>query len=952
MAIVDLETTGLPSNSTAEILEFGVLTFDLADPDRDLCTAALGESTAESTAKVEVRALAGLIRPRFPLPSEIKRLTGLRDRDVEAAKRLDEVRYRVAAALEGRVLIAHNAEFERNFLTRYVSKEFKHAVFLDTQDLFALTHPDSPDLRLASFIRLLLDREERHRALSDALDTGRVLAAIAQGAERAEDRYLVASRALTRYAPSSPWLQLLRSPLIPEPDRVPDQFIYIADSNSDSNPQSNYEPVPFDEDAIADVLADEERGRAYFPGYRVRREQIELARHFVRNFKSGGTLLLEGGTGVGKSLAYLAAAIPFAIERRRSGQRGPIVISTRTKLLQDQLLRKDIAAAARFLGYPELRALSIKGRANYVCERRLTEVLEEGREIGSFAEERYAYAVLLACARTRPYAEIGDLPSALLQRYPGLRDLRSRSVARRAEHCSREECGKTKGCPFGARRAALSRADLVVANHDLLLRWPSDYPKFTHVIADEAHEVPGVADDVYAQLVHPDEVLERIDEIFGRPSNRGEEPLLPLRLRKQVAVDVVAWRREIDLDFTNLGKSVTAGASEYGELQLPLDPDRVYPEAAEFARLAALHIDAVVLQAERLAAQREDIDHRIGARDPADDHQTEDGDRLDVGDDPVKRAIDELRDAADGLRTAFAGSPNYVSSFESLGRSQQRFRLLIRPVSLADSYHASFMDLLDSFAAVSASLFVAGDAFASLGELEIDERGGEKIRRVAVDSPFPYADNMRVVALKPVEDATSETAAVIAILAEELGGRTLGLFTSLARMNEVAALLDTALEGTGIEILTPRYGLEDPAALVQRFANSRGGAVLLGARTFWQGLDLPGDVLQAVVIEKLPFEVPTELRKRRENRLREAGVDPFSRMSLGKMLLHLKQMAGRLIRSETDVGITVIVDARTDRAYFRRLKDAFPKDTKIRAIRRHQLPSVLAEIELGRGSSP
>ncbi|MCH7867103.1 MAG: hypothetical protein IH881_05355 [Myxococcales bacterium] len=935
MAIVDLETTGLPADSSAEILEFGVLTFDLAGSGSDPQNLFGGISEAAPLARVEVRALDGLIRPRLPLPSEIRRLTGLRDRDVEAAKRLNEVRYRVAAALEGRVLIAHNAEFERSFLTRYVSKEFKNAVFLDTQDLLALTHPDAPDLRLASFTRLLLEREERHRALADALDTGRVLAAIASGAERGEERYLVARRALDRYAPDSPWLRLLRGPLITDPDLPPDQFIQIA--------PSNHEPVPFDEDAIASVLADEARGREYFPGYRVRKEQIELARHFVRNFESCGTLLLEGGTGVGKSLAYLAAAIPFALSRRRTGERGPVVISTRTKLLQDQLLRKDIAAAARFFGYPELRALSIKGRGNYACERRLTDVLDEGREMGSFPEERYAYAVLLACARTRPYAEIGDLPAALLHRYPNLRELKSRSVARRSEHCSREECGKTPGCPFGARRAALSRADLVVANHDLLLRWPNDYPTFSHVVADEAHEVAGVADDVYAQLISPDEVLERIDEIFGRPSDRGEEPLLPLRLRKQVAVDVVAWRREIDLDFIGLGKSVTGLASEYGELQLPLDPDRIYPEAAEFARLAAQHIDGIARQADLLAVQRDAADYAFHS--PAKNE-----DRGDDDDDPVKRAIGELRDAADGLRTAFAGSPDYVSSFESLGRSQQRFRLLIRPVSPADSYHASFMDPLDSFAAVSASLFIAGDAFASLGELEIDERGGEKIQRVAVESPFPYGENMRVVALKPVEDTTSETAAVLAVLAKELTGRTLGLFTSLKRMHEVAALLDTALEGTGIEILTPRYAVDDPAALVERFAKSRSGAVLLGARTFWQGLDLPGDVLQAVVIEKLPFEVPTELRKRRELRIRESGGDPFSRASLGKMLLHLKQMSGRLIRSETDRGITVIVDARTDRAYFRRLKDAFPRGTKIRAIRRHQLPSVLAEIKLGQGS--
>jgi ATP-dependent DNA helicase DinG len=209
---------------------------------------------------------------------------------------------------------------------------------------------------------------------------------------------------------------------------------------------------------------------------------------------------------------------------------------------------------------------------------------------------------------------------------------------------------------------------------------------------------------------------------------------------------------------------------------------------------------------------------------------------------------------------------------------------------------------------------------------------------------------MRAVALKPVGDTTAETAKVLELLARELGGRTLGLFTSLKRMNEVALQLEAALAGTGIEILTPVRAFEDPASLVERFANSRSGAVLLGARTFWQGLDLPGDALQAVVIEKLPFEVPTELRKRREDRIREMGGNPFAVHALGKMLLHLKQMAGRLIRTEDDRGVVVIVDARADKGYFRRLKEAFPAGTPVRAITRAEIPAVLAEIDLGRSA--
>jgi ATP-dependent DNA helicase DinG len=136
--------------------------------------------------------------------------------------------------------------------------------------------------------------------------------------------------------------------------------------------------------------------------------------------------------------------------------------------------------------------------------------------------------------------------------------------------------------------------------------------------------------------------------------------------------------------------------------------------------------------------------------------------------------------------------------------------------------------------------------------------------------------------------------------------------------------------------------------LVERFQQSRGGAVLLGARRFWQGIDVRGEDLQAVVIEKLPFDVPTELRRRRDERLRAAGENPFVRAALGRMLLHLKQMVGRLIRSETDRGIVVIVDARRDKGYFKRLEGALPSGAKIEIAPREDLPRIAAELGLGR----
>jgi ATP-dependent DNA helicase DinG len=888
LAIVDLETTGLAIADGAEILELGAV---LVDPGEE-----------------RLITLASLVKPRGPVPRPVKRLTGLDDADLAGAPPLEALQGALRSALTGRRVIAHNASFERAFLSHFVAPALAEQEFLDTLDLLALTHPDAPDLRLESFTRMLLGTEERHRALEDALDTARVIAAAGEGARAGLARFAVAREALESFAPDSPWLALLEKSEAPTPVRSEPPFVEIGASDE--------EAVAFDEDALARVLADEVRGRRHFGHFCARAGQIELARRFAQNLARDELLLAEGGTGVGKSLAYLSAAIPFALAREDAR---PVVVSTRTKLLQDQLVEKDIPAAARLLGYPELRAVSIKGRANYACARRLAQVLSEGSDSQMFPEDRLAYAVLQACARTRPHGEIASLPAALVRRYPALRDLLRRSVASRAEQCSREQCARERDCPLGRRRAALAQAHLIVANHDLLLRWPPDYPAFTHAIADEAHELAGVVDEVLALAVAPDALLERFDDLFGRPPSQRRprgEALLPPKERRAFDADSRAWRRELAADLGALGRALDGRAGEYGDVQLPLEPGPDASAAAAIARRIADSLDAIADRVPELP-------------EPA-----------------VQRAADDLREQAHALRTAFDEAPEHVAMLENVVAPFDGWRLAVRPVSPAREFHERFLSQLRSFAAVSASLFVQGDAFAATGELELEERGAERAQRVSVPSPFDYAAHMRVVALRGGGDElVRQTSDVLALLARELGGRTLGLFTSLRRMNDVADELAARLREDGLEVIAPRRDSDDPNALIARFAN--GGSVLLGARRFWQGIDIPGDALQAVVIEKLPFEVPTELRRRRERRLAERGLAPFERATLGKMLLHLKQMIGRLIRTEQDRGIVVIVEGRSEKPYFRRLAEALPPGCSVRVARFAELPSLLREVGIG-----
>ncbi len=912
LAVVDLETTGLPDRRSAHVIEFAAA---LVDPGRE---------TAET--------LSTLIRPRGELPAAIRRLTGLTDADLADAPRLDQVAPALAEALRGRTIIAHNAAFERHFLAKDIAAALQSARYLDTQDLLGLTHPIAADQRLESFTQLLLGRPEKHRALADVLDTVEILVKVAEGAADGHARYVNARRALDRFAPESGWRPILGVGFAAgeEPEEE-SPFVAIGETDE--------APVPFDEDAIAAALADEARGRRAFPRYRVRDEQIELARAFARNLKRGETLLIEGGTGVGKSLAYLAAAIPFVMDAREGKRKQPVIVSTRTKLLQDQLLGKDIAAAARFLGYPGLKAISIKGRANYVCERRLKDALAEGRDPELFIEERLTYATLLACARNRPHGEVGTLPAALHFRHPRLRELVRASVASRAEQCSREDCAKHPSCPFGQRRASLGKADLVVANHDLLLRWPPDYPSFSHVIIDEGHELAGVADEVFASTVRPEEIIERLDETFGAPSKMGLERdpgsgILPRKQRMEAAKEVRELRRTLLVDLSSLGRSLADHVSDFGELELPPFAEERHPDAARIAGACAARLEHLAGLAERLEDAAEwSFDEEPAASD---------------ADGPVRRHAGAWRDDARALRLAFLGeTEGVVAAFSRLTVPYDRWTLALRAVAPGEVFNTVFMDGLDSFAAVSASLFIDGDEFAALGELEIDTFAGRRLRRVRVDSPFDYASHLRVAALAGSGELEWDTARVIETLARRLGGRTLGLFTSLRRMHAVADRLAMALAGDDIEVLAPRRAGDDPAALVERFRTAPGGAVLLGARTFWQGLDLPGDSLQAVVIEKLPFEVPTELRKRRESRVREAGGRPFERYTLGKMLLYLKQMAGRLIRTESDRGVVVIVEGRTDKGYFRQLHHAFPEGTKIQVLSPDHVLDMLDDVGLG-----
>lgn len=856
-----------------------------------------------------------LIRTELVLTPFIQRLTGIEQDDVRTAPEAMEVSPALDAFIGDASVVAHNAAFERSWLERAVEPRFRDHQFLDTVELLALVYPDAPNMKLDTFCRRALGRAERHRALDDALDTLRVVVRILEESRDGNPAAANALSALRTFAPRSPWIPhfaSIRGSSSIDAASVQDKGLR-ATSQLPTLP-----PVPFDADAIAARLGDEEAVREIIPGFAAREGQAQLARRVhgcLAGSKGKSVVLCEAGTGIGKTLAYLAAAIPFAV---KTGEQ--VIISTSSKMLQTQLLEKDIPAAARMLGYPDLRFAVMKGRGNYVCRRRLDSFLETKRADG---EGGFATALLSAFAESTGHGEVDRIPSVLFQLNPDLERHTREVTSGDATECSRSACETTGGhCVFREARRSLEGAQIAVVNHDLLLRWPPDYPPLRHLVLDEIHELVERADGAYARSANAVEIVHRLESLVGRRGGEGsveDERILDTAERALTLAAAVGQE----------GRRLARGEGAQSGFQFSRDEmlvpwDGPGPEWKDLTDRALA-----------LASALGEITTSIRASD--------DEGRL-------ARSCEVFEEATRVLEGALPAPSNdmFVYRLRGLSRpSTISWRLVATPVLPADDFRIRVLEQAESLFGTTATLSAGSDTSGAVRELKLDEGASGRLAvPEAIESPFDYERNLEVIFLADATNPAAlvdNTAKAITTTALGIGGRTLGLFTSRDRMVRVANAIEPLLAAEGITLIAPTTGNADPHELVRTFiATER--AVLLGARSFWQGVDIAGDALQAVVIEKLPFDVPGDpLLERRAEVLLGNSRRAFHEYNIPRMLLRLKQMMGRLIRTPNDKGIVVLVESRADKPYFKRLRNAVPPNAKIRLIPASDLSIVVDE---------
>jgi ATP-dependent DNA helicase DinG len=895
-AVIDLETTGLDP-SRASVIELGAVVLRRDEPPEILHT---------------------LVDPREPLPLFIRRLTGLTDADLAGAPSWNAASHRLAECVSGLAVVAHNAAFEHAFLAGLLPPG---TAFLDTLELACVVRPELPGHSLDALSRLLLGRSGLHRALDDALDTLAVLAALhAEIRAGGHDRLL---RALADGA-SWAWGSMVLGAAATQSGRHCDPRVAPGASQPgrEEREESGAAPVTvgpgrIDAGFVREILADEARWRRRFPGYRAREGQIELACAILDAFESDRSFAAEAGTGIGKTLAYGLVSVLRAVGH---GER--VVVSSANRTLQERLVREELPLIAAVLGIPEAPAMVLKGRANYASPRRMRAIAGDPAGFG-FTLSTAARLYLTSATERLRSGDLLGFGGWLATREPALWAVRERIAC--AGDCDESRCRADPDelCPYLRRVDELRSARIVSVNHSLLLTWPARYGPIDRLIVDEAHELAGEADRSFAEELRARDLRNRLAQLAADEGSSGLTRTLVLTVGEERGRAAVRdGARRVGAAADEVGR-LLAAVTAAGEAIVPqadlIEPDSPWDEA----------VRAIRRLAGECATLGELLAGLLGAAARSRDR-----------DDPVVAEAAFLASWLVGVARGLLidaleqSRPETVYAARGLARANGHdWWLRATPVETGHLIHARLLEPARTVVAVSATLGIGGDPEPSLRKLGWNRL--ERARRLptlVVPSPFDF---VRRSVLAFVRGDTyrrpgfaERCARSLADVASLLGGRTLALFTSRQRLFDVVVRLGPKLAGEGIAVLAhERAG--GAARLIEQFvADPR--AVLVGTRSLWQGVDLPGDALSCVVIDKLPFPRPDDpLTRGRALRISEAGGDAFRDLSLEPAVVAFKQMFGRLIRGESDRGFVVVLGADTSKPYLDEFVGSLPGPPRV-----------------------
>ncbi|MCC6147157.1 MAG: DEAD/DEAH box helicase family protein [Anaerolineaceae bacterium] len=921
MVALDLETTGLSQESDS-IIEIGAVRFNGSRVEAEWST---------------------LINPNRAIPQFITQLTGITNEMVRNAPPIRAVLDDFAEFVGDLPILGHNVQFDLSFLQKY--QLFSINEVLDTYELASVLLPSASRYNLNALgqqLGILLPAT--HRALDDARVTHAVFLRLYEKAlglpPSLVEEILRLSEPLnwggfwvfdhaSREQIRNPDAHLRKLNLVPK----------VKEDQKLGPPLSPVEPpLPLDVEEAASLLEFGGPFSRYFESYEHRPQQVDMLRAVGNAFSTSQHLMVEAGTGTGKSLAYLVPAGLWAIQNQHR-----VVISTNTINLQDQLINKDIPDMKAALGL-DLRAALLKGRSNYLCPRKLDKLRQRGPQT---PEEMRLVAKVMVWLWE---GGSGDRTEINLNG-PVERDLWLRLSAE-DEGCKPEAClGRMEGtCPFFLAHQTAQNAHLIIVNHALLLAdiaaGSRILPDYNYLIVDEAHHLEEATTNALSFHVTQGDITRLLRELGGTSSGVLGRLLLEVKAvanpsdfalfhqAVQRATDL-AFRLEHDFKQFFLGvqeflldQREGQAISGYGQQERILPATRTTPswEQVEIVWDGAGETLKYLLN---LLSQ---IYKTIGDMGDSIPEQLEDV-HANLG--TSYRRFSEIEASISALVSK--PSNEYVYWIEIQPNSSY-LALQIAPLQIGPLMEEFLWHEKASIVLTSATL-TTNDRFDYLRERLYADEADEYV----VGSPFDYESSALLYLINDIpepgdsQNFQRSVENTLIKLSKATGGRLLALFTSYAQLRRTSQTISPVLADAGIMVYEQGEGASSNALLETfRMADQ---AILLGTRAFWEGVDIPGDALSILTIVKLPFDVPSDPIVAARSEMFE---DPFNEYHLPEAILRFRQGFGRLIRTQYDRGVVVILDKRIlSKRYGKFFLQSLPT-CSVRIASMHDLPATAA----------
>jgi ATP-dependent DNA helicase DinG len=894
--VIDFETTG---NSAAK-------------GDRIIQIGAVAVEAGQITDR-----FSSFIQPGVPIPPFIEQLTGINDDMVKDAPLFEEVAPRLLQMLEGAYFVAHNVMFDYSFLQGELDRCGYSPLsmpLIDTVELSRLLLLGADGYQLGMLAEYLgLEHENPHQADSDAEVTARLLIHLL---EKLENLPLLT---LERLAPFVKKLQSSLESIISE--MIADKSVFLADEETYDfyRKLALKKTVKPGTEVFTDDLEDveaadlEQKLKTHMAHYEIRESQQKMVELVDEALHTNQHLVIEAGTGVGKSLGYLIPGVRFAKEKDR-----PLVVSTHTVQLQQQLLERDVPLLKKIMPF-DFTATLLKGRNHYLCLRKFEHTLQDHHEDNY--DTNFTKAQLIIWLTETEQGDVEELSMASGGK------LFWNTVKSDANSCLNHRCPWFSRCYYHKQRRAAHESDLVITNHALLftdLKSDSQLlPTYKEAVLDEAHHIEEVVSDHFGKETDYFSFLKLLDRLSATESDGMMNTLRELcdlldvpkyetYLSKwdRLFIDV---KNELDDLFKQIKticvtKAKSSRSSELTKQTLRYTIEdmesALWEPVLEMEERAKQFISDLVKPVKRLLKSFNQFEEHLTVKQK--------GFLVDI-----EGLLNDLQEEAEVLHHLLScplSQEVYWMEAESRG-PRHAVTLYAKPVEIDQILADQFFGKKSSVVLTSATMSVKNKfSYISerLGLLDFGPLNAQ------LPSPFQYEEQAKLMVptdiplINEVDQKTfvAKISTSLYEIAKVTKGRMLVLFTSYEMLKETHAAFKGLMNLEEFVLIAQGVDSGSRARLTknfQRFDNS----ILFGTNSFWEGIDIPGDDLSCLVIIRLPFTPPDQpVMAAKSEKLKAEGGNPFYDLSLPQAIIRFKQGFGRLVRSSRDKGAVFVFDRR------------------------------------------